>query len=135
MTEQAAGILGSPIIVPESGRFLHNQRLGLITYKENKKIHTKFLFHLFNTHDVRKQIHLSGSGVKVRHTSPKKVKEITVKIPDLAQQITISKKLDLLDSNSKKLTELYRNRLIALQELKKSILQKAFNGELTEAST
>jgi type I restriction enzyme S subunit len=135
MTEQAAGLLGSPIIVPESGRFLHNQRLGLITYKENKKIHTKFLFHLFNTHDVRKQIHLSGSGVKVRHTSPKKVKEITVKIPDLAQQITISKKLDLLDSNSKKLTELYRNRLIALQELKKSILQKAFNGELTEAST
>lgn len=29
MTEQAAGLLGSPIIVPESDKFLHNQRLGL----------------------------------------------------------------------------------------------------------
>src|SRR5690606_9276469 len=28
MTEQAAGLLGSPILVPESGKFLHNQRLG-----------------------------------------------------------------------------------------------------------
>ena len=33
MTEQAAGLLGSPIIVPESGKFLHNQRLGLMTKK------------------------------------------------------------------------------------------------------
>jgi restriction endonuclease S subunit len=28
MTEQAAGLLGSPILVPESDKFLHNQRLG-----------------------------------------------------------------------------------------------------------
>lgn len=30
MTEQAAGLLGSPILVPESEKFLHNQRLGLV---------------------------------------------------------------------------------------------------------
>ena len=29
MTEQAAGLLGSPILIPESDKFLHNQRLGL----------------------------------------------------------------------------------------------------------
>ena len=33
MTEQAAGLLGSPILVPESNKFLHNQRLGLVTQK------------------------------------------------------------------------------------------------------
>src|SRR2546430_5234342 len=33
MTEQAAGLLGSPIRIPESNRFLHNQRLGLVTKK------------------------------------------------------------------------------------------------------
>ena len=135
MTEQAAGLLGSPMIIPESNRFLHNQRLGLVTYKENKKIHTNFLFHLFNTHYIRQQIHLSGTGVKVRHTSPKKIKEITVKIPDLEQQLVISKKLDSLDEYSKKLVEIYQNKLFALQELKKSILQKAFKGELTEGSS
>ncbi len=35
MTEQAAGLLGSPILVPESGKFLHNQRLGLVTKKDH----------------------------------------------------------------------------------------------------
>lgn len=30
MTEQAAGLLGSPIVVPEANHFLHNQRLGLV---------------------------------------------------------------------------------------------------------
>ena len=30
MTEQAAGLLGSPLLVPEPDRFLHNQRLGLV---------------------------------------------------------------------------------------------------------
>src|SRR2546425_5137353 len=31
MTEQAEGLLGSPAFIPESNRFLHNQRLGLVT--------------------------------------------------------------------------------------------------------
>ena len=33
MTEQAAGLLGSPILIPQSNRFLHNQRLGLVSKK------------------------------------------------------------------------------------------------------
>ena len=34
MTEQAEGLLGSPILIPESGKFLHKQRLGLVTKKQ-----------------------------------------------------------------------------------------------------
>ena len=33
MTEQAAGLLGSPILIPEPNKFLHNQRLGLVIKK------------------------------------------------------------------------------------------------------
>ncbi|WP_220778137.1 restriction endonuclease subunit S, partial [Shewanella hafniensis] len=35
MTEQAAGLLGSSILVPESNKYLHNQRLGLVKFKDN----------------------------------------------------------------------------------------------------
>lgn len=34
MTEQAAGLLGSTAIVPEDNRYLHNQRIGLISCNE-----------------------------------------------------------------------------------------------------
>ena len=36
MTEQKAGLLGSAIIVPESEKFLHNQRLGLIVCRGSR---------------------------------------------------------------------------------------------------
>ena len=81
MTEQAAGLLGSPIIVPESGIFLHNQRLGLVTKKPGVKWLNEFFFHVFNTKPVRTEIHDSASGVKVRHTSPTKIGEVVVAFP------------------------------------------------------
>src|SRR5690554_6008912 len=52
MTEQAAGLLGSCARVPESGIYLHNQRLGLIT-TDSKKILKDYVYHLFKTKTVR----------------------------------------------------------------------------------
>lgn len=130
MTEQAAGLLGSPIIVPESNKFLHNQRLGLIQYKNDNEIATKFLFHLFNTKRVRQLIHDSASGVKVRHTSPTKILDIDAFIPPLDAQCDIAAKLDTLLLETKSLEEVYRSKIEKVEELRKSILQKAFEGGL-----
>jgi len=47
MTEQAAGLLGSPVIVPESDRFLHNQRLGLVMKKPGVPWTNEFLLSRF----------------------------------------------------------------------------------------
>ena len=49
MTEQAAGLLGSPILVPESHKFLHNQRLGLVEKKPGMVWASEFLFHMFRS--------------------------------------------------------------------------------------
>jgi restriction endonuclease S subunit len=94
MTEQAAGLLGSPLLVPESGKFLHNQRLGLVIPKPGIPWCSEFFFHLFNTESVRKAIHDSASGVKVRHTSPTKIGEVEVSFPPLAEQQRIVGLLD-----------------------------------------
>jgi type I restriction enzyme S subunit len=51
MTEQAAGLLGSPILVPESGKFLHNQRLGLVTKKDHVPWSNEF-FSMFSTRSL-----------------------------------------------------------------------------------
>ncbi len=131
MTEQAAGLLGSPIIVPESDKFLHNQRLGLITKKPGVPWTNGFFFHVFNIQQVRKDIHASASGVKVRHTSPTKIGEVVVAFPtSIPEQRKIVSTLTELEAGTQRLESLYQQKLAALEALKKSLLHQAFTGEL-----
>jgi len=131
MTEQAAGLLGSSILAPESGKFLHNQRLGLVTKKADVPWINEFFFHVFNTQGVRKDIHDTASGVKVRHTSPTKIGEVKVSFPiSIAEQRTIVSTLEELSEETQRLESIYKQKLAALDELKKSLLHQAFSGEL-----
>jgi len=131
MTEQAAGLLGSPILVPESDRFLHNQRLGLVTKKSGVSWTNEFFFHVFNTQHVRKTIHASASGVKVRHTSPTKIGEVIVAFPtNISEQQRIVSNLASLSEATQRLASLYERKLAALAALKRSLLHQAFNGNL-----
>lgn len=135
MTEQAAGLLGSPALIPEDGTFLHNQRLGLVELTTDflGNVKLEFLFHLFNTSYFRSKVQETASGVKVRHTSPKKMQAIPVWIPnDLSEQEAIANKLFEIKEQSLELEQAYSDKLKHLDELKKSILQKAFSGELTQ---
>jgi type I restriction enzyme S subunit len=131
MTEQAAGLLGSPIIVPKPGKFLHNQRLGLVTKKPGVAWTNEFFFHVFNTQPVRVAIHASASGVKVRHTSPTKIGQVVVGFPtSLYEQKRIVKTLALITAETQRLATIYQHKLDALEALKKSLLHQAFAGEL-----
>jgi type I restriction enzyme, S subunit len=107
MTEQAEGLLGSSAIIPESGKYLHNQRLGLITACQPDLIDLRFLYHLFNTRHVRAQIRASASGVKVRHTSPSRIGEVRVRIPSVSTQRKIAAVLstydDLIENNTRRI--------------------------------
>ena len=51
--------------------------------------------------------------------------------PDLETQKAIACQLDELSFQSERIEEVYQQKLAALNELKQSILQKAFSGELT----
>ena len=131
MTEQAAGLLGSSLLVPESDKFLHNQRLGLVKAKPGVPWNNKFFFHVFNAKNVRREIHASASGVKVRHTSPTKIGEVVVLYPlSLQEQQELVDEFASISAETQRLAQVYERKLAALEELKKSLLQQAFNGEL-----
>jgi len=135
MTEQAAGLLGSPIIVPEANRFLHNQRLGLVQPVDGAIWNSRFFFHVFNTRRFRKKVHKDGTGLKVRHTSPKKLCSVRVRFPaDWSHQKKVALLLDELEQACKELASTCALKIGELSKLKQSILQKAFSGELTTSA-
>lgn len=124
MTEQAPGLLGSSILVPESGQWLHNQRLGLICPKVRVCIH--FLYHLFNQESIRQRIHSKATGTKVRHTSPTKIEAIEIGYPP----IQLQNKFTLISEKIRKIKLKGKDNLLELENLYSALSQKAFKGEL-----
>ncbi len=70
------------------------------------------------------------SGSSIPQLTVPMVKNYLVNLPPIEQQQVIVKKLNELSSETKRLEAIYEQKLKDLEELKKSILQKAFNGEL-----
>ena len=58
-------------------------------------------------------------------------KELRISVPSLLVQEQVVQDIDFLLAQTQRLEAIYQQKLTALNELKQSILQKAFSGELT----
>jgi type I restriction enzyme S subunit len=72
--------------------------------------------------------YISGAGIQ--HFTGESLDRYVLPIAPDHQIITFVSKLDSLYSETSRLESLYQQKIAALDELKKSILQKAFSGEL-----
>lgn len=97
MTEQGEGLLGSAARIPAEGKFLHNQRLGLVQITVPDLLDKRFLYWVFNSAGVREQIRATATGAKVKHTAPERIKKVRLRVPDLEGQIAIARALDSYD--------------------------------------
>ena len=122
MTEQGPGLLGSSAIVPEGNRYLHNQRLGLVTRLDESVLDRKFTYYLFNTKSVRGQISSSASGTKVRHTSPDRICRVRVRVPGVESQARIADILSAYDD----LIENNRRRIVLLEQAARELYREWF---------
>jgi len=75
------------------------------------------------------------SSVNQANINGTKLKNYPIPLPSLKEQQTIVRQLDALRAETQKLEAVYQKKIADLEELKKSILQKAFKGELTESKT
>ena len=74
--------------------------------------------------------HREATGATIKNVSLKSMREFKVPLPTIQEQQTIVHQLDALRAETQKLEVIYQKKLEDLEELKKSILQKAFNGEM-----
>lgn len=97
----------------------------------DRQLNRDFLFHLLMSRNFTDYA-ISGSD---RAGMPKVNRNHLFRyntwIPSLSEQINITQKIDELAFETQRLESIYKRKLAALNELKQSILQKAFTGELT----
>lgn len=108
LTEQAIGLLGSTAFIPESGKYIQSQDVAKIICNE-KLIDKKYAFYLLSSKIVKQQLSAGAQQTKIRHTSPDKIKDCIVWIPNLENQIKIGNLLFEIDRKIALNREINRN--------------------------
>ena len=98
--------------------------------KPNKQVKREFLFYWLIAGSTVKKIDATWTGARMPRANMNLVLDFDFDFPPLKEQQTIVRQLDALRAETQKLEAVYQQKIADLEELKKSILQKAFAGEL-----
>lgn len=118
---------GRPYIMRTTG-CIHDGWLVLSNYKDT--FHQDFLYLLLGSNFVYRQFDHLAAGSTVRNLNKDLAGSVLVPVPPLEAQIEIAAALDELSKEIDRLSEFYRKKSVALDELRKSLLQQAFIGQL-----
>lgn len=123
--------LGRASVIPEGApKGIINQALLKLTANDDFDIH--FLKYWIRSKIFQDIIFEHAGGAAIPNVPAAKIlKEIKLQIPTLEKQKIIVSEIDSMVSKRDSLLRIYTEKLAALDELKKSILQKAFSGKLT----
>jgi len=119
---QKSPILGAPARIPQSNRYLHNQRLGKVVDLNTSRLDSAYLFFLLSYPPVRGQIKGSATGATVKHTAPDRIRAVVAPVPPLRIQRRIASILsaydDLIENNTR--------RIAILEEMARRIYEEWF---------
>ena len=114
--------LGYSALVPKSKRiYLHNQRIGLVTFKSDE-CDRGYIYWLMRTREYQRSIANTSTGATVHHTSPKKIYDYDLEVPPLPIQHRIANILSRYDS----LIENYQKQIKLLEEAAQRLFKEWF---------
>jgi type I restriction enzyme S subunit len=122
--------LGYSAKVPkvEEKIYLHNQRIGLLQFYENKDISSDFTYWLLRTREYQGYIVGSASGTSIMHTSPSRIEEYNCLFPPLPEQRAIASVLSSLDDK----IDLLHRQNATLEKMGETLFRQRFVEEAKE---
>jgi type I restriction enzyme S subunit len=107
---------------------------GYFVLRAKEFLSNNLVYYFLLTYSFNKQMEKLQKGASYPAVTDSEVKGIYISFPkSLKEQQTIVQKLNALSAETKKLEAIYQQKINDLEELKKSVLQKAFSGELKTA--
>jgi type I restriction enzyme S subunit len=111
-----------------SGKFNAYQRTYVITINSTDVLAYRYLYIAMKNHLGRFKEQSVGSGTKFLKLGM--IKGMKIPLPMLSEQQCIVTKVDALEVEAGRLEKLYSLKIQALADLKRSLLQRAFSGDL-----
>jgi type I restriction enzyme S subunit len=104
---------------------------GYFVIRTKDLLNSKIAYYFLLTSGFNKQMEKLQKGASYPAVTDSDVKGICISFPKSIEiQHALAQKLDSLSEETKRLEAIYQQKITDLEELKKTILQKAFNGEL-----
>lgn len=120
--------LGIPVLVREPRDFCFQRHIGLIRPKPETD--SAWLTYALLSPQVFRQATVGSTGAAQKTVSLSVLRNLKIPKISLPEQKRTAATLDALSAETQGLEAVYRQKLTALDELKKSLLHQAFSGEL-----
>lgn len=122
--------LGYGAKIPRNNKvkFLHNQRVGLVEFKDEKEIHNDFVYWVLRTRSYQGYVVGSASGTSIMHTSPSRIEDYDFFLPPLPEQKAIASVLSSLDDK----IDLLHQQNQTLEALAETLFRQWFIEEAKE---
>ena len=91
----------------------------------------QYLCHFLKSSHIRRELVDGGNGANIRSLNQGSLSKLRINFPvALSEQERIVEQLETMQSETQHLESLYQRKIAALDELKQSLLQQAFSGQL-----
>jgi type I restriction enzyme S subunit len=102
----------------------------LVIVRPSEEVNPHFLAAFFNSAFGKQLVLGKIVGAAQKHFNVTAAKEVMLHVPPIAEQEKIIGIIETFRAETQRLERIYQQKLSALSALKKSILQRAFCGEL-----
>jgi type I restriction enzyme S subunit len=89
-----------------------------------------YLCHYLKSGLLRREMIEGGNGANIKSLNQGTLSRLKIAFPDKAKQLMLVEQLEKVQAEIAELESIYRQKLTALDDLKKSLLHQAFSGQL-----
>ena len=124
----ASGTIGRRVIFDGEAAYFQDSNIVWIQNDESKVLNN-YLYHFYSVCDWN-----PSKGATISRLYNDDLRKISISFPTIDKQNDLIPIIEKLSQQTNLLQEKYRQKLQNLEELRKSILEKAFKGELVQMS-
>jgi type I restriction enzyme S subunit len=103
---------------------------GSFFIKPSNRCDAAYLVHLLRSEECKQQLEKIAGGAVMPNLSNTDLSNFVVELPSIDEQKRIVSQIELAGQDVERLKTIYRQKLTALDDLKKSLLHQAFSGQL-----
>jgi type I restriction enzyme S subunit len=107
-----------------------NQRVAKVGIKPKALILDGFLYRVLDSQWFRDQVEVYGRGAAQQNVGTSDISKIEIPLPSLEEQKKIVARLDSMRAKTSEMVATYDAKLTAAKNLRQSILEAAFGGDL-----